>query len=229
MRTFAKKHKHHLSAWVVLVLLAIVSGYYGYIYSPQASSTQTDQLFDDQSEITVREATPEDDLERLSPTDQDSDENVYTSLDILDDIEVSEDVLADQKQDDHDDSDDHHTAELSEETDIIVVREGVGEPQVEQISASFYVEGKKYTLVYTKDSSVYEFMKELAAQGDFSFSGTNYGGQLGFFVDQVNSVRNADNFYWIYYINGEKAKMGISNYIPNDGDIITWNYEEAES
>ncbi len=230
MRAFAKQHKHHFSAWVILVIVAVVSGYYGYLHNPsqEKQPIQEDVVIESEG-IIVRSATEGDDFDRLSPTTQETDKNVYTSLDFLisDSEEDPDQSVAEDTQDDQEDA--AEIAQQSEEDVLIQVQPEQTDPNLDLISAKFYVEGKMYTLVYTKGSSVYEFMKELAANDEFTFSGQNYGGQLGFFVNQVNGIQNANNHYWIYYINGEKAKMGISNYILDDGDIITWNYEEAES
>ena len=78
-------------------------------------------------------------------------------------------------------------------------------------------------------SSVYEAMFAMQEQTDFTFSGTNYG-SLGFFVESIEGIQNdtLKGKYWIYYINGKKAQMGISQYIIQPNDIITWTYEDEE-
>lgn len=52
---------------------------------------------------------------------------------------------------------------------------------------------------------------------------------MGEFVEEINGIKNnqATGEYWIYYINGESAKMGVSNYIIKPNDVIKWNYEKA--
>ena len=35
------------------------------------------------------------------------------------------------------------------------------------------------------------------------------------------------NMYWIYYINEESAKTGISNQILKKGDELRWAYEKS--
>lgn len=64
----------------------------------------------------------------------------------------------------------------------------------------------------------------------FTFSGKEYSG-LGFFVEEINGVKNntQEGRYWIYYINGKKAQVGISSYILKPNDIIMWKYEPDEN
>ena len=91
------------------------------------------------------------------------------------------------------------------------------------------ISGKSYPVGFITGSSVYEVMKNLHADGKVTIRFKNYSG-LGHFVDGIDGV-NSDTFrakYWIYYINGAKAQIGISNYTLKQNDIITWKYENAE-
>lgn len=99
----------------------------------------------------------------------------------------------------------------------------------EAISNTLVVEDKKYTLSYTKNTSVFKFMTALEKNG-FSFASRNYGADLGYFITQIHGKKNDDipGYYWIYYINDAKATIGVSNYILKPHDIIEWKYEEAE-
>ena len=68
-------------------------------------------------------------------------------------------------------------------------------------------------------------MTKLKSEGEVSFSGKEYS-SMGFFVEEINGVKN-DNLagkYWIYYINGQSAQVGISNYIIKPNDLIEWKY-----
>jgi len=80
------------------------------------------------------------------------------------------------------------------------------------------------------DSTVYDAMLSLEKNRSFSFAGKEYG-NLGFFVESIGDLTNRElkDRYWIYYINGKKAQVGISNYIIQPNDIITWKYETDET
>jgi hypothetical protein len=93
------------------------------------------------------------------------------------------------------------------------------------VSSTFYVNNEKYDFKIPPNSTVYDAMKILSQQANFKFNGKNYG-NLGFLTEEINGIKNGQqNKYWIYYINGESAKVGISSYIIKPNDIITWKYE----
>lgn len=93
------------------------------------------------------------------------------------------------------------------------------------ITSTIYVNDQKYELVLPKNSSVHQAMNLLSQQTNFTFGGKQYA-SLGFFVDEINGLKNNSktNQYWIYYINDQSAKVGISNYNIKSGDIIKWRY-----
>ncbi|MBT3539302.1 DUF4430 domain-containing protein [Candidatus Parcubacteria bacterium] len=91
------------------------------------------------------------------------------------------------------------------------------------------VEGKTYTLPYLENNSVHDVMMTLSAMSSqpFYFEVKEYTG-MGYFVTSINGKKQdtRQGKYWIYYINDESAKLGISNYIINQGDVIKWTYGE---
>ncbi len=78
-------------------------------------------------------------------------------------------------------------------------------------------------------STVYEAMLWMQENRGLQIEGTQYG-NLGFFVESIGGIENdkRGGKYWIYYINGAKAQMGISQYVIQPNDIITWKYEHEE-
>lgn len=76
-----------------------------------------------------------------------------------------------------------------------------------------------------KNHSVYEAMTALASTTDFTFKSKYYPG-LGFFIEEINGVKNADGFYWTLYINGRYSTVGASQYILKDKDRYEWKYEK---
>ena len=60
--------------------------------------------------------------------------------------------------------------------------------------------------------------------GNFSFKTKEYPG-LGYFVEEINGVGGGQGKYWIYYVNGKEASVGIKDYVVKEGDIISWKHE----
>ncbi|MFA6586065.1 MAG: DUF4430 domain-containing protein [Candidatus Paceibacterota bacterium] len=86
---------------------------------------------------------------------------------------------------------------------------------------------KEIDTVFTDDIlgqiTVYDFMNKLQKEGKINFKDKEYTG-MGKFIEEINGIKNSDK-YWIYYVNGKKAEIGISNYKINYGDIVSWKYE----
>lgn len=78
----------------------------------------------------------------------------------------------------------------------------------------------------TEESSVYELMKEMRAKGEITFTEKNYAG-LGKFIDSINGLEGNGTQTWIYYVNGKKAAVGVSNYQLKPGDVVSWKYEKV--
>lgn len=97
------------------------------------------------------------------------------------------------------------------------------------ITSTFYVNEQKYELTLAKNNTVQQAMNLLSQKTNFTFSGKQYA-TLGFFVDEINGLKNnpKTNQYWIYYINGQSANVGVSSYIIQPNDIITWKYETSK-
>jgi hypothetical protein len=63
--------------------------------------------------------------------------------------------------------------------------------------------------------------KESSKENNFSFKYKEYP-SLGIFIDEINEVGGDSGKYWIYYINGKEASVGVSKNIIKSGDIISW-------
>ena len=100
--------------------------------------------------------------------------------------------------------------------------------EINPIVVTLKINDSPYNTTVTEDTTVYSLMDKLTKETNFSFSGKNYSG-LGYFVDKINGIKNdnSNGKYWIYYINGQSAKVGISNYIINNNDLIEWKYENS--
>lgn len=112
-------------------------------------------------------------------------------------------------------------------TDVLSLQES--QEQEKLIKATLRVADKIYPVSVPQGSSVSDLMAEAQETSDFRFKGREFPG-LGFFVQELNGVAEnpRQGTFWIYYINGEKAKVGISAYTVKADDIISWNYEHEE-
>lgn len=88
-------------------------------------------------------------------------------------------------------------------------------------SVSILVLEKNIKLEFIPGQTLYEILKRGQELGLISFSGKNYP-SLGFLVNDIGNMKQENGKYLIYYINNKEASVGVSSYIPNDGDIIRW-------
>lgn len=52
---------------------------------------------------------------------------------------------------------------------------------------------------------------------------------FGDLVQKIDGVENsAGGYYWIYYVNGQTANVGASQYQPKMGDLILWRLEKEK-
>lgn len=70
-------------------------------------------------------------------------------------------------------------------------------------------------------TSLYDALISAKANKQIEFSGKNYSG-LGFFVTNINNLRNGNGKNLFYYINNKEASVGVSSYLLKDGDTIEW-------
>lgn len=120
-------------------------------------------------------------------------------------------------------------ASLGDRTRIDVLSFAKAPQQENSITATLAVEGRTYQVSLPEGSSAYDFMVKAQETSNFQFGGKEFPG-LGFFIQEINGLEQSPRAgkYWIYYINGRKAEVGISAYTVNDHDIILWRYEDEE-
>lgn len=96
-------------------------------------------------------------------------------------------------------------------------------------SYTLIVGDRRYEINLPANQTVYNLMMALKHRGDFDFTGKGSSG-LGWFVESINGVKNNSfkNIFWFYYINGQSANVGISNYILKPNDVIAWKYETSK-
>ena len=85
-----------------------------------------------------------------------------------------------------------------------------------------------YALSLPEHSSVYEAMNILASTTAFRFKAKYYQ-SLGYFIEEINGVKNSGGFYWTLYVDGKYSAVGVSGYFLKDGDRVVWKYENNNS
>jgi len=94
-----------------------------------------------------------------------------------------------------------------------------------EIPVNFLVGDKNYSLDVPIGSTAYDAMNILASSTDFSFTTQLYPG-LGYFIEEINGVKNQNGMYWTLYVNGAYSNVGVSDYKISFGDVIEWKYEK---
>ena len=96
------------------------------------------------------------------------------------------------------------------------------------IKVSLIIQEKKYEIEIKDGATVFEVMQKMQKENSkndlFDFKYTEHTG-LGIFINEINGLKGSGG-YWIYYVNGMEANVGVSNYKIKNGDIISWKYEK---
>jgi hypothetical protein len=80
-----------------------------------------------------------------------------------------------------------------------------------------------------QEKTVFALLKKVTGENNMEFSYKEYP-DLGAMVESINNVRNdfANNKWWQYWVNGEYAAVGASNYQLKDDDLVKWKYAEGQ-
>ena len=198
--TFIKHHKHHFRAFVILIIIAGISGYFAF-KTPDASDRI--QNTDNRIPAFAKATAGKPDSAQATVDKQNTTSTQKTNTDNF------------LPKADH---------SLAETTQSASTKATTGKQLNNPITVR--VDDKNYQAEFASSTTVYDLMNKLKYENKISFSGKEYTG-MGMFVDEINGVKN-DNLagkYWIYYINSESAQVGISNYTIKQGDLIEWKYE----
>jgi hypothetical protein len=90
--------------------------------------------------------------------------------------------------------------------------------------ATLEINSTKYTTEISENISIYDFMNKLREEKKIDFKEKTYTA-MGAFVEEINNIKNTGEQNWIYYVNNQKANIGISNYQIKPGDVVSWKYE----
>lgn len=198
--TFIKHHKHHLGAFIILIIIAVVSGYFAFKTPPDKT----------QNTINKTQTTTDETIQDTISTTENKTQDTNNKIQITKDEKI--DAAASTSSNIQNDSQQLNNSAIKQLTNPVTVR----------------VDSKDYYTKFVSSTTVFNLMAKLQSENKISFSGKEYSG-MGFFVDEINGIKN-DNLtgkYWIYYINGKSAQVGVSNYIIKPNDLIEWKYEKS--
>ena len=96
----------------------------------------------------------------------------------------------------------------------------------DKIKVVIYIGGKNIEFFVPDGSTVYDAMVLLSASqtADFSFKAKAYPG-IGYFIEEINGIKNTGGKYWTLYVNGKYATVGASDYKLLAGDKVEWEYK----
>lgn len=110
------------------------------------------------------------------------------------------------------------------------VNPAVNQVQNLTVTTTIELNGKTYSYPSTmpEGSTAADLITKVAADNGIDLQTKDYP-SMGLLVQQIMNVAGDDKTqtYWIYYINGESAQVGISQYKLKQGDTITWKYEKS--
>lgn len=77
----------------------------------------------------------------------------------------------------------------------------------------------------TVNNSVYLFLRECGVRYGFEIGSTLWKPYDSVFVDSINGLKNGDEKWWQYYVNGVYGEVSSDRKKIVDGDYIEWKYE----
>ena len=83
---------------------------------------------------------------------------------------------------------------------------------------------RTHALIAETAGSVESLMQERHSNGSLTYTSRAYP-TLGSFLESIDGLKNQDGFYWMLYINGSSASVGMSHAQVVPGDRIEWRYE----
>lgn len=109
------------------------------------------------------------------------------------------------------------------QTTEITASSGITPKDVNQNQISITINAGNVSVGVTSDDSatLLNDLTKARDSGKIVLEGKQYSG-LGFYVTKIGSLEESNGKYLIYYVNGKEASVGISSYIPKDGDVIDW-------
>ncbi|MDD5627255.1 MAG: DUF4430 domain-containing protein [Patescibacteria group bacterium] len=85
---------------------------------------------------------------------------------------------------------------------------------------------KNFTLEFLPEETVYNLLEKLANQNEINLETKQY--DLGTLIEAIDGIKNGqDNKYWLYYVNGQMAPVGVTEQKVSPDDKIEFRFEES--
>lgn len=95
------------------------------------------------------------------------------------------------------------------------------------INVVLQIDDKNYQVDVVASTTVFDLMQTLKEKQGLTWGAKEYPG-MGFLIEEINGVKSTANKFWVYYINGQSAQVGASQYVLQPNDKIEWKYESAK-
>lgn len=83
-----------------------------------------------------------------------------------------------------------------------------------------------YNIVFNGTITVYDLLIKCKNENNnFDFNATYYDSYDSYFITSINGYESNNEYYWMYYVNGEMAMTGVNHQNVIDKDIIEFKYE----
>ncbi len=70
-----------------------------------------------------------------------------------------------------------------------------------------------------------------ASEEDSAYKFRDKKGMFGTVITGINGIGQIPeaNMFWILYVNGKEADEGVSSFVPNENDVITFKFEKVSN
>lgn len=87
-------------------------------------------------------------------------------------------------------------------------------------------EGKisSYSARIDERKTVLEILSQIAQENNFSLESKD--SDFGVFIEEISGVKNSQDHFWMYYVNGQMAEVSADQYQLQHDDVVEWKYEE---
>lgn len=81
--------------------------------------------------------------------------------------------------------------------------------------------------IQTDNSTAFGVLEKARERTDLTFQADYNEKYQSHIINSINGVESTDTAYWIFYLNGEMASVGVDQQYIQDGDIINFKFEES--
>ena len=81
-----------------------------------------------------------------------------------------------------------------------------------------------------ESSTVFDILSVLSAEKKIDLAYKDYSGDLGVFIQSINSVPSEGNTdkWWQFWVNNNYSLVGVSGYNVNSGDVIEFKFTKGQ-